>query len=756
MNKAEIRPEWRGWALWLSIAGTIYLLATGLIILLAPFGAGAQISVLVHTGLGVLWLVPILIYMTTHFVRRFRDKLSHLLLLGYMAGTLMLLVLVSGVVLTVQAAFGRRISYAWDLVHIVTGCAVGAIVLVHMLTAVRKAQAGEGAFVGRLLAGTTVAGLLVTAATFFGGATVGTPGARQGLPEGYRFRYGENPFAPSLARTDWLWRVDQDRKWVEFLESSPDAAAVTEYLEIAERQHEADRLCRERGERHMDLFGGFDADARRIEALRAAKGDPGRLAGLVQQAKADLALTQKAFTEEAGLRPERMAGSRSCGTTDCHEEILGEWQPSAHRYSSRSAFFQAIQGLMAESNGAESTRYCAGCHDPISLFSGAKNIFHDDLKSPGADEGISCVVCHSIVRTDVQGNANYVVSPPTPYLAEDSFLGRFLIRAYPRHHKTTFGRPLLETPEFCGACHKQFIDKELNRATRVQLQNQYDAWKGSHWFVPDPDNPERADPEKSLACRDCHMRIVQSDDPGKTEGQHRHHGIVAANQWLPIYHKLPNAERHVKLVEDWLQGKTRVPEIEHLWPRGPVIPIEIQVPETVKPGATVKLKVVADNRKVGHTFPTGPLDVIQSWFEITVKHGDEVVFHSGGLDADGFIEPGTWMLKAEGVDRGGNVIDRHNLWDMVGARFRRVLYPGYSDQQDYEFVWNCESGTGIRNTNAEFPAPAQGELVVTAVLHYRKVDQTLLNVLQPDGKARAPVTDMSTATARIRIEPEQR
>jgi hypothetical protein len=38
------------------------------------------------------------------------------------------------------------------------------------------------------------------------------------------------------------------------------------------------------------------------------------------------------------------------------------------------------------------------------------------------------------------------------------------------------------------------------------------------------------------------------------------------------------------------------------------------------------------------------------------------------------------------------------------------------------------------------------------VLHYRKVDQTLLNVLLPDGKARAPVTDMSRATARIRVD----
>ena len=71
-----------------------------------------------------------------------------------------------------------------------------------------------------------------------------------------------------------------------------------------------------------------------------------------------------------------------------------------------------------------------------------------DLSSPGADEGISCAVCHSIVRTDVEGNANYVLTPPRRYLNENSFLGKFLIRAYPREHKVTYGRPLLKTPEF--------------------------------------------------------------------------------------------------------------------------------------------------------------------------------------------------------------------------------------------------------------------------------------------------------------------
>ena len=96
-----------------------------------------------------------------------------------------------------------------------------------------------------------------------------------------------------------------------------------------------------------------------------------------------------------------------------------ERQVSAHRYSAVDPAFQAVQGVMGEQNGAESTRHCGGCHDPISLFSGAKNIFTEDLTSlTGYQEGVSCIVCHAIEQTDLKGNANYVITQPNRYMFE--------------------------------------------------------------------------------------------------------------------------------------------------------------------------------------------------------------------------------------------------------------------------------------------------------------------------------------------------
>jgi hypothetical protein len=753
---ADTRRAWGRRSLaWLLIL-TGFLFVTGLGVLLLPFSKGTQVTVLAHTAGGLLFLVPLFGYLVPHFRERFRDKYTHLLLLGYMAGAVLATVVLSGIVLTVEAAFGRGIGYGWDLAHIITGCACAVLILGHMLPVIRKNRPGEWPYVMRLLVWTNGFGILLSVASFLGGAAVPDSPRRMALPEKYGFRYGENPFAPSMAKTDLLARMDQDRRWIETLEDlrkNPANATperLAEFLKAAEHGFALDRECSLRGEEVL----GLGQDRARIDALRAAAAAPAEakereISGLVERVKAELEGRKREFDARGGIHPDALAGSKSCGTAGCHEEILREWEPSAHRYASRSAFFQLIQGAMAEANGAESTRYCAGCHDPIALFSGAKNIYDEDLSSPGADEGISCASCHSIVRTDVLGNANFTITPPVRYLAEESFLGRFLIRAYPQHHKASYGRPLLQTPEFCGACHKQFIDKDINRSTRVQLQNQYDAWKGSHWFVADEKNPQRPDGEKTLACRDCHMRLRDSQDPvaARKEGRHRHHAFIAANQWLPALHGLPHADEQIRLTEEWLRGETVIPEIADRWPAGPIVPLEIEAPAAVRPGETVKIRVVADNRKVGHTFPTGPLDVIQSWIEVKATLDGKTVFHSGMLDDRGFIQPGSFIFKSEGVDRAGNLIDRHNLWDMVGSRFRRMLFPGHSDREEYVFA--CEDGGGIAGSGEaqEFAAPdAPGRMEITALLRYRKVDQTLLNMLRPDGKSRAPVTTMTTVT----------
>lgn len=464
-----------------------------------------------------------------------------------------------------------------------------------------------------------------------------------------------------------------------------------------------------------------------------------------------------------------MAESQTCGVEGCHEQIYKEWLPSAHRYASMDPAFQKVQATMAKNNGPASTRYCAGCHDPIALFSGAKHVYSEDLSSYGADEGVSCVACHSVVSTDVKGNASYVIGQPERYIYElkegsmAQFMSNFLIRAYPRHHVATFTKEFYKTPEYCGACHKQFIDEEINQVGWVQLQNQYDNWKNSRWYT-------EGDPTKTITCRECHMSLYASTDPASgdesdynrhgSDNMHRNHRFIGANQFIPGVLDLPGGKEHTRLVEAWLRGDIEIPEIADKWTEGPTIPLEIIAPQTVVAGEEVQIKVSMLNNKAGHDFPTGPLDIIQVWVDLTVEDQDgNVIYRSGELDDRHFIQEGSFVFKAEGIDQYGNLIDRHNLWEMVGARFKRALFPGFSDVAEYEFMCpsvirrSPENIEGGQQFKVQIPDNYSGAIHVSAKLYYRKVTQFLVNFLfGEESGLTAFVSEISSDTATVWVE----
>ncbi len=677
------------------VRGVVALLAfetfTGLANYLLPFSVPNQVMVLLHTAAGLVLIVPYAAYQWRHWRIYKSLPTTHVSLTGYFAMAMVLLLMVSGVVLTVQAAMWTRISPAWDVAHLVGTAGLLASLTPHLVILARRAmRAPEGtrlkpasrAFVRRTAIQSVAPLALVPAlAILYRPAPLDNT-----LPADYSYVYGKDkPFAPSLARTA--------------------------------------------------SGGAYDARS--------------------------------------------LSGSAACGTGGCHTEVYREWEVSAHRYAAMDVAFQKVQAVMGEQNGPESTRYCGGCHDPISLFSGTKNIFVKDLTGlAGYQEGVSCIACHAIRETDTKGNAAYVMTQPGRYLFEyaDTLgvpraIRDFLIRAYPRYHVKTLQHKLFKSPEFCAGCHKQFIDKEINKVGWVQLQNQFDNWRKSRWNHP-------GDAKTTIECRECHMPLLTSQDPGNgddldynrtpSDGKHRSHRFLAANQWMPRVLKLPGAEEHIALTEKWLRGEIEVPEIADKWRKGPAVPLVLRVPDAARPGQPLTVEAVLDNNKVGHDFPTGPLDIIQAWVEITVTDQDgRLVYASGHRDTANFIAPGSFMLKAEPVDQNGNVIDRHNLWEMVGVRYRRALFPGFSDRQ--EFTFSCPAGvvslpssltlpnpgdtTSPLNRKAQLRVPGRvTELRVSARLMYRKSDQFLLNFLFGSKSGlTAPVTVMSEDSKVIRV-----
>jgi cytochrome c554/c'-like protein len=664
-----------------------FLTLSGLAIFALPFNLWNEHAVVTHTAIGLLFALPLAWYLVSHVVAYWTYPLTHTKFTGWASGAMVVVCSLSGVVLTWEAWFGRKISPTWREIHIVTTFGTVAFLAPHLVAVwlrerKRRADPAAQPLLGTLRGHWKTAFAALAVPILLTGAlcvVVRPVAMNHQFPAEYeKDPYGSgSPFSPSLAKTS--------------------------------------------------TGGAFD--------------------------------------------PRSLSGSRSCGTTGCHEQIVEEWEPSAHRYAALDAGFQKIQSVMAAQNGPVSTRYCGGCHDPISLFSGTKNIGVADLTAlVGIQEGISCLSCHAIEQTDVKGNANYVMHEPPRYVYElhdgpvAKRLSDFLLRAYPAQHVASLSRRMFKTPEFCAACHKQFIDKEVNKVGWVQLQNQYDNWKNSRWNHP-------GEPEKTLECRECHMPLIESTDPAAgdaadfnrtpNDGKHRSHRFLGANQYIPIVHDLPHKDEHVALIGQWLKGEYDIPEIADRWRKGPAVPIELEAPPEAKSGATVPVRVHILNNKVGHDFPTGPLDIIQAWVEVIVKDdAGKVLFHSGSVDDKHFVETGTFMFKAEPVDRYGNLIDRHNLWEMVGVRFKRSLFPGEEEVASYELPCSgSASGVGRdlpqdQSIKVEVPADALGQLHVTANLNYRKFDQYLLNFAFGDKSGlTAPVTTMSTAECSIAVMP---
>ena len=109
------------------------------------------------------------------------------------------------------------------------------------------------------------------------------------------------------------------------------------------------------------------------------------------------------------------------------------------------------------------------------------------------------------------------------------------------------------------------------------------------------------------------------------------------------------------------------------------------------------------------------------------------------------------------MDQFGNLIDRHNLWEMVGVRHRRALFPGFSDTATYEV--QCPDLRRVKQTfpsgTMEVSAPSEaGRLHIRARLLYRKVDQYLLNFIYgPDAGLSSPASEMAAVVKEVSIQP---
>ena len=447
------------------------------------------------------------------------------------------------------------------------------------------------------------------------------------------------------------------------------------------------------------------------------------------------------------IDPEHLMRDAECAA--CHPDAHAGWQHSAHRFASfnNPAYAFSVREtrakLLARDGHVEAARFCAGCHDPAPLFSGRfDDPSFDDVGDPTAMAGIGCVACHAIEAVGVRGNADYVIGVPPRYPFANAehpalrWIHGSLIKAKPALHKRTFLKPLHKTAAFCGSCHKVHLPEAVNGYRWLRGQNHYDSFllSGvSGHGVASFYYPDRAEAN----CNGCHMPLLPSGDFAARRNDDsgvltvHGHAFPAANTALGHLLGFPPAvyERH----REFLQGSVRL-DIFAVREGGDIVapveaPLRPRLP-TLEPGAEYVFDVVVRTLRLGHLFTEGTADSNQVWLEVVAESGGQRIGRSGGMAADGRVDPWAHFVNAYVLDRAGNRIDRRNAEDIFTPLYNHQIPPGAAT---------------VAHFRLRLPEDLANPLAITARLRYRKFDTTYLRHFQGDPRARndLPIVDIA-------------
>src|SRR5271169_3029263 len=411
----------------------------------------------------------------------------------------------------------------------------------------------------------------------------------------------------------------------------------------------------------------------------------------------------------------------------CHQDIYKQWNSSAHHFSSfNNQWYRKSIEYMQDVAGVKPSKWCAGCHDPALLFSGKMDTpIKQTVNTPEARAGLSCMMCHSIVRVkSTMGQGDFVLEYPKLHALAASKnpvirgLHDFIVRLSPEPHRRVFLKPFMreQVPEFCSGCHKVHLDVPVNSYRWIRGFNEYDNWQGSG--VSGQGARAFYYPATSMTCADCHMPLVPSKDEGNIDGYVHSHRFPGANTAVPLANEDPvQFEESKKFLQDKeltvdifavspvskddasrkvfdfpkqeLSTTFAVGEESDVsLPKGPAgearaitAPLG-RVDASVRRGDDVLVDVVVRTRKVGHFFPGGTVDAFDVWLELqAVDEKGQTIFWSGKVEDNGKgpVEPGAHFYKSLQIDGHGNPINKRNAWATRAVVYVRLIPPGAAD-----------------------------------------------------------------------------
>ena len=132
-----------------------------------------------------------------------------------------------------------------------------------------------------------------------------------------------------------------------------------------------------------------------------------------------------------------------------------QWRESARANAFREPFYQKNVNDLIRQKDIAFTRHCESCHNPAALFSGALTDKPQFKNRPFDEDGVSCIVCHSIESVNGRGVGGYTMGEPALLQKTD---GTKIIDVTDQQildnvedHKRAMTHDLIKKPELCAA-----------------------------------------------------------------------------------------------------------------------------------------------------------------------------------------------------------------------------------------------------------------------------------------------------------------
>jgi YVTN family beta-propeller protein len=169
----------------------------------------------------------------------------------------------------------------------------------------------------------------------------------------------------------------------------------------------------------------------------------------------------------SGGAPNLAWDTQFCG--GCHQAEYAAWTKSVHAHSAEDPMVLYGVGVETAQQGPQYSRFCAGCHDPVSVRADPPDVSFQSRR------GVTCLGCHDVDREIRAGGNGDIEATAHDWTAD---------------HKAWASASLdkLRQPEFCGGCHQQFVP-----GTALMVISTLDEYHASPFAG-------------TTRCIDCHMR----------------------------------------------------------------------------------------------------------------------------------------------------------------------------------------------------------------------------------------------------------